>query len=165
MFRIMPPDDLAPIGRGGIEQLLVVIKDENDPRVPPDARLCHGMLEAQLMVVRAQILESSGTEKLGSISKPDSSGRRYGGHPLRRATHGARRMARAAAGTAHNGKAERFIQTSLREWAYVRPYASSNERTKAIHQWADNYNLARPHSALGGISPFRRLNNILGNDI
>ncbi|BBD41199.1 hypothetical protein Amn_pb01900 (plasmid) [Aminobacter sp. Y103A] len=58
--------------------------------------------------------------------------------------HGTRRMARAADGTAHNGKAERFIQTSLREWAYVRPYASSNERTKAIHQWADNYNLARP---------------------
>lgn len=63
-----------------------------------------------------------------------------------------------------NGKAERFIQTSLREWAYARPYASSNERAKAIHQWAANYNLARPHSALGGISPFQRLNNLLGND-
>ncbi|BBD35373.1 integrase [Aminobacter sp. Y103A] len=63
-----------------------------------------------------------------------------------------------------NGKAERFIQTSLRGWAYARPYASSNERAKAIHQWAANYNLARPHSALGGISPFQRLNNLLGND-
>jgi transposase InsO family protein len=63
-----------------------------------------------------------------------------------------------------NGKAERFIQTSLREWAYAKPYASSNERAKAIHQWAANYNLARPHSALGGISPFQRLNNLLGND-
>ncbi|MBE1206655.1 integrase core domain-containing protein, partial [Aminobacter carboxidus] len=51
------------------------------------------------------------------------------------------------------------------EWAYARPYASSNERAKAIHHWAANYNLTRPHSALGGISPFQRLNNLLGNDI
>ncbi|WP_425291576.1 integrase core domain-containing protein [Aminobacter anthyllidis] len=53
-----------------------------------------------------------------------------------------------------NCKAERFIQTSLREWAYARPYASSNERAKAIHHWAANYN-QRPHSALGGITHSR----------
>lgn len=49
---------VAPIGRGGIEQLLVVVNDENDPRVPADARLCLRMLEAQLRVVKAQILEN-----------------------------------------------------------------------------------------------------------
>jgi hypothetical protein len=49
---------VAPIGRGGIEQLLAVINDENDPRVPADARLCLQMLEAQLIVVKAQILEN-----------------------------------------------------------------------------------------------------------
>jgi len=64
-----------------------------------------------------------------------------------------------------NGKAERFIQTSLREWAYARPYASSAERTKAIAQWADTYNRHRPHAGIGGISPWQRLNNLLGNDI
>lgn len=63
-----------------------------------------------------------------------------------------------------NGKAERFIQTSLREWAYARPYASSAERSQAIRQWADTYNLTRPHAGIGGISPLQRLNNLLGND-
>jgi transposase InsO family protein len=63
-----------------------------------------------------------------------------------------------------NGKAERFIQTSLREWAYAKPYASSAERSQAISQWADRYNLVRPHAGIGGISPFQRLNNLLGND-
>ncbi len=63
-----------------------------------------------------------------------------------------------------NGKAERFIQTSLREWAYARPYSSSTERTLAIRQWADDYNRLRPHAGIGGISPFQRLNNLLGND-
>ena len=63
-----------------------------------------------------------------------------------------------------NGKAERFIQTSLREWAYARPYASSAERAHAITEWANRYNLDRPHAGIGGISPWQRLNNLLGND-
>ena len=63
-----------------------------------------------------------------------------------------------------NGKAERFIQTSLREWAYARPYASSDQRSAAIGPWIDNYNLSRPHSALGHQPPIKRLNNLLGND-
>lgn len=63
-----------------------------------------------------------------------------------------------------NGKAERFIQTSLREWAYAKPYASSAERSHAIGQWADTYNRNRPHAGIGGISPWQRLNNLLGND-
>ena len=64
-----------------------------------------------------------------------------------------------------NGKAERFIQTSLREWAYAKPYASSDQRTAAIGPWTDSYNLNRPHSALGHQPPIKRLNNLLGNDI
>ena len=63
-----------------------------------------------------------------------------------------------------NGKAERFIQTSLREWAYARPYASSDERTQAIRPWTDAYNLRRPHSAIAGLTPWQRVNNLLGND-
>ena len=63
-----------------------------------------------------------------------------------------------------NGKAERFIQTSLREWAYARPYASSDERTQAIGPWTDAYNLSRPHAGIAGLTPWARVNNLLGND-
>ena len=80
----------------------------------------------------------------------------------------------AAAGARHvrtrpytprtNGKAERFIQTSLREWAYARPYASSAERSNAIGPWTDAYNLTRPHAGIAGLTPWARVNNLLGND-
>ncbi len=63
-----------------------------------------------------------------------------------------------------NGKAERFIQTSLREWAYARPYASSDQRTAAIGPWTDRYNTVRPHAGINGLTPWQRVNNLLGND-
>ncbi len=63
-----------------------------------------------------------------------------------------------------NGKAERFIQTSLREWAYATPYASSAERQYAMLPWIIDYNHLRPHSALAGKPPVSRLNNVLGFD-
>jgi transposase InsO family protein len=56
-----------------------------------------------------------------------------------------------------NGKAERFIQTSLREWAYARPFHSSAERAQAMLPWLSNYNTDRPHSALGGKPPISRI--------
>jgi transposase InsO family protein len=64
-----------------------------------------------------------------------------------------------------NGKAERFIQTSLREWAYAKTFQSSAERAADVGPWADAYNLARPHAGIGHLSPWQRLNNLLGNDI
>jgi transposase InsO family protein len=63
-----------------------------------------------------------------------------------------------------NGKAERFIQTSLREWAYAKAYRSSDERTAALQPWLADYNNSRPHSALGGRPPMAKLNNVLGFD-
>jgi transposase InsO family protein len=63
-----------------------------------------------------------------------------------------------------NGKAERFIQTSLKEWAYAKPYACSDERAAAIGPWTDAYNLTRPHAGIGGLTPWQRVNNLLGND-
>jgi transposase InsO family protein len=56
-----------------------------------------------------------------------------------------------------NGKAERFIQTLLREWAYARPYRTSNQRTKRLVPWLRYYNRQRPHSALRGLPPHSRI--------
>jgi transposase InsO family protein len=48
-----------------------------------------------------------------------------------------------------NGKAERFIQTSLREWAYARAYNTSHERTAELPRWLHRYNWHRPHGSIG----------------
>jgi transposase InsO family protein len=56
-----------------------------------------------------------------------------------------------------NGKAERFIQTLLREWAYKRPYASSSSRTAALPPWLSYYNARRPHASLNHASPLSRV--------
>src|SRR5262245_4033862 len=56
-----------------------------------------------------------------------------------------------------NGKAERFIQTMLREWAYARPYRTSGWRRRALKPWLGYYNRRRPHSALRDQAPITRL--------
>jgi transposase InsO family protein len=65
-----------------------------------------------------------------------------------------------------NGKAERFIQTSIREWAYAAPFNTSADRTRAMHPWLHAYNTERPHAAHNGKPPLSRLarDNLLGND-
>lgn len=64
-----------------------------------------------------------------------------------------------------NGKAERFIQSALREWAYGWSYQNSAERTVALASWQHHYNWHRPHSGIGGLVPMARLdptgNNLL----
>ena len=55
-----------------------------------------------------------------------------------------------------NGKAERFIQTLLREWAYRVPYRSSVRRTAALRPYLHFYNHRRPHASLGRRSPWMR---------
>jgi transposase InsO family protein len=62
-----------------------------------------------------------------------------------------------------NGKAERFIQTLLREWAYSRLYGSSAERLGQLEGWLTHYNYRRPHGSLGHQAPATRLNNLVGN--
>ena len=56
-----------------------------------------------------------------------------------------------------NGKAERFIQTSIKEWAYKRAYESSEERNERLGPWLDYYNQTRPHTALNYKPPISRL--------
>ena len=63
-----------------------------------------------------------------------------------------------------NGKAERFVQTSLREWAYARPYVSSTQREAALQPFLHRYNWHRPHTALNHQPPMTRIpamNNVL----
>jgi len=56
-----------------------------------------------------------------------------------------------------NGKAERFIQTCLREWAYAEAYPNSEQRTVALDHWLHHYNWHRPHTALNSLPPVSRL--------
>jgi transposase InsO family protein len=56
-----------------------------------------------------------------------------------------------------NGKAERFIQSALREWAYGWTYQHSRERTHALASWQHHYNWHRPHAGIGGNAPMSRL--------
>jgi len=56
-----------------------------------------------------------------------------------------------------NGKAERFIGTLVREWAYARPYRSSRIRTRALKVWLRYYNHQRPHGSLDGNPPISRI--------
>jgi transposase InsO family protein len=64
-----------------------------------------------------------------------------------------------------NGKAERFIQSALREWAYGHTFQNSSHRTAALASWQHHYNWHRPHSGIGGAVPMSRLsasrNNVL----
>ena len=56
-----------------------------------------------------------------------------------------------------NGKAERFIQSLLREWAYTVPYATSRDRRRALRPYVQYYNRQRPHASLGYEAPCSRL--------
>lgn len=56
-----------------------------------------------------------------------------------------------------NGKAEAFIKTLQREWAYRRPYQSNAQRLEALDTFLVDYNFARPHTAIGNQPPASRL--------
>ena len=64
-----------------------------------------------------------------------------------------------------NGKAERFIQTCLREWAYARAYPTSDQRADELPRWLHSYNWHRPHGGIKYQTPISRLgltkNNLL----
>ena len=71
-----------------------------------------------------------------------------------------RKQADSKAPTNHipdNGKAERFVQTSLREWAYARAYSTSQHRAAELPIWLHRYNWHRPHGGIGAKPPVSRL--------
>jgi len=64
-----------------------------------------------------------------------------------------------------NGKAERFIQTSLREWAYASVYPNSRQRKACLSYWLHQYNWHRPHAGIGDKTPISRLGLPQGNPL
>ncbi len=56
-----------------------------------------------------------------------------------------------------HGKAERLIQTALREWAYARAYHNSDQRSGELPYWLHRYNWHRPHGSLKANTPISRL--------
>jgi transposase InsO family protein len=63
-----------------------------------------------------------------------------------------------------NGKAERFIQTALREWAYARAYDTSLQRAAELPYWIHRYNWHRPHGSIGAKPPISIL-GLTGNNL
>ena len=63
-----------------------------------------------------------------------------------------------------NGKAERFIQTALREWAYARAYDTSRQRAAELPYWIHRYNWHRPHASIGSLPPISTL-GLPGNNL
>jgi transposase InsO family protein len=62
-----------------------------------------------------------------------------------------------------NGKAERFIQTALREWAYAHAYTTSEQRKTHLPEWTHMYNWHRPHGSLNSKPPISRLDLTMDN--
>ncbi len=63
-----------------------------------------------------------------------------------------------------NGKAERFVQTCLREWAYARAYSNSQQRAPELPFFMHRYNWHRPHAGIGDKPPISTL-GLTGNNL
>ena len=86
-------------------------------------------------------------------------------HALACRAHGIRHIRTRPRRPQTNGKAERFIRTMLREWAYAAVYGSSPERAAALSGWLERYNFRRRHGALGHRPPIQRLRELTGNNV
>lgn len=62
-----------------------------------------------------------------------------------------------------NGKAERFIQSALREWAYAKAYRNSEHRAQELPHWLHHYNWHRPHAGIKGCTPISRVGQDVNN--
>jgi transposase InsO family protein len=80
------------------------------------------------------------------------------------AAHGARHILTPPYTPRGNGKAERFIQTLQREWAYAHRWQSSAQRLRSLPSFLRYYNRRRPHSSLGDRPPISRVHNVRGQD-
>ena len=120
------------------------------PRACPIPRSCPTSAKASATAFLGRTLAWFARHGVTVERVMTDNGSAYRSHAFRRAC--------AAAGLRHlrtkpytprtNGKAERFIQTVMRECAYARPFASSQQRAVALPRWLHLYNVHRPHAAL-----------------
>jgi transposase InsO family protein len=83
----------------------------------------------------------------------------YKSHDFRKACarHGLKHVRTRPYTPKTNGKAERFIKTALREWAYAQAYETSEQRAEELPRWTHRYNWHRPHGSLKAQTPISRL--------
>ena len=152
-------------GNNGWEFLHVAIDDRSRlayAELLPDEKggTCAGFLR------RAAVFFSRhGIRRIERIMSDNGSG--YISADFRQAvlTLGARHLRTKPYTPRTNGKAERYIQTMLRLWAYVRPYHSSDERALALDPWLRWYNRQRPHGSLNNISPVETLKQLRRDNV
>jgi len=101
--------------------------------------------------------------KVERVMSDNGSGYRSKAHALACRALGVRHTRIRPGRPQTNGKAERFIQTLLREWAYIRVYGSSKERADQLGPYLERYNFRRPHGSLAKRPPGSRLTNVAGN--
>lgn len=155
-------DRSRTVDGAGWEFLHVCVDDASRvsyAEVLPDERgvTCAAFLERAVawLVERGVLVEQVMTDNgSGYVSKIFRSAiRRLGARHLRTRPYTPRT----------NGKAERFIQTCKREWAYVRAYPTSRVRTAALSVFLCFYNCHRPHWGIGRITPQLRLTQLVNN--
>ena len=149
-------------GRAGYDHLEVIIDDASRYAVVvavPDETAMSAVLALETAAVEFARLGIRIERVLTDNGSP------YRGHAFDAAITGlgARHKRTRPFRPQTNGKAERVIQTLLREWAYGRAYATNADRATALPDFVDFYNRRRPHTALGGRSPLDAVNNVFGD--
>ena len=132
-----------------------VLPDERAPTTAGFLKRAIGWFESVGVRVETLLTDNGGNyrSKLFAAACSAAATRHYRTRPYRPRT---------------NGKAERFIQTLLRDWAYKRPYPTSYQRTKRLQTFIRYYNQHRPHASLNRRPPASRLpklaNNVMRSD-
>ena len=126
----------------------------------PTSRCCADQLGADLCrVSRSAAVAWFAARGIAVRRVMSDNGSGYVSRRLSRHVRGARAppSADAAYTPRTNGKAERFIQTLLREWAYAEPYATSRSVAQTLRPYLQYYNRQRPHASLDYQAPWSRL--------
>ena len=147
-------------GRLGYDHFEVVVDDRSRRSVVVQVPDESGESAAQALAVAVAIFAADGIE-IDRVMTDNGWAYRSKAY---RAVLGHRRHTRTRPYRPQtNGKAERFIGTLVREWAYARLYRSNEERLAALPGFIEFYNRRRPHTSLGGLSPMAVVNNVHGD--
>ncbi|MCI0582920.1 MAG: IS481 family transposase [Chloroflexi bacterium] len=128
--------------------VVVPVADESGPSAAAALELALATFEADGIAVERVMTDNAFAYRSGAYRSALNGRRQTRTRPYRPQT---------------NGKAERFIGTLVREWAYARTYTTNAARLKALPGFVAFYNHRRPHTALGGLSPAAVVNNVHGD--